>query len=170
MESIAERIKELIDDQGLTNTDFAKETNLNPAIISHILGGRNKPSLQVVNQIKDRFTNVNLDYLITGQGQLYTDFTNVKEVVSAPEPSLFSNATGGFPMEGVRVVSEPGTIPQKAEEEEKAEQPPTASTPRPSLSLDKKSEPEIRSESTDKKDIEQIVIFYTDGSFKAYKP
>src|SRR5690606_15301731 len=116
MEDIAQRIKELIDDQGLSNTDFAKETNLNPAIISHILSGRNKPSLQVINQIKDSFTNVNLDYLITGSGQMYIDVTNVKSQKPIPEQTLFGTQ-GGLPMEGVRVVSEPGTVPQRAPEE-----------------------------------------------------
>lgn len=170
MEGIAERIKELIDDQGLTNTDFAKETNLNPAIISHILGGRNKPSLQVVNQIKDRFTNVNLDYLINGQGELYRDFTNVNNNIPQSEPSLFQNSGGGFPMEGVRVVSEPGTKPQRAEEDVKIEDSSLVTDPHSPLPTNKKSEPELKSESADKKDIEQIVIFYKDGSFKAYRP
>lgn len=173
MEDIALRIKELIDDQGLSNTDFAKEANLNPAIISHILSGRNKPSLQVINQIKDSFTNVNLDYLITGSGQLYIDITNVKPVKQPSEPTLFGH-TNSFPMEGVRVVSEPGTIPQKDTPEPIEKSDLDTSQEPPSLSLKdtlpKKNVASNQDKSSEKKQVEQIVIFYTDGSFKAYRP
>lgn len=173
MEDIAQRIKELIDDQGLSNTDFAKEANLNPAIISHILSGRNKPSLQVINQIKESFTNVNLDYLITGSGQLYVDITNVKSKEMPVETNLFGQA-GGLPMEGVRVVSEPGTIPAKAPEEpvEKTAEIEKSAPPSHSLkdNLDKKLKTTENREESEMKEVEQIVIFYTDGSFKAYRP
>lgn len=173
MEGIAERIKELIDDQGLSNTDFAKEANLNPATISHILSGRNKPSLQVVNQIKEVFTNVNLDYLITGSGQLYIDVTNVNSTNTTSEPNLFGSQ-GGLPMEGVRVVSEPGTVPQQSSVKI-AEETVKKVEPRPRSSsivkdIEEKNEPSVNVKSSDKKEVEQIVIFYTDGSFKAYKP
>ncbi|WP_417590005.1 helix-turn-helix domain-containing protein [Owenweeksia hongkongensis] len=173
MEDIAQRIKELIDDQGLSNTDFAKEANLNPAIISHILSGRNKPSLQVINQIKESFTNVNLDYLITGSGQLYIDITNVNTKDKPVENNLFGQV-GGLPMEGVRVVSEPGTIPAKAPEEpvEKTTEIEKPAPPSHSLNehLDKKPKAVENSKEPDVKEVEQIVIFYTDGSFKAYRP
>lgn len=173
MENIAQRIKELIDDQGLSNSDFAKEANLNPAIISHILSGRNKPSLQVINQIKESFTNVNLDYVITGSGQLYTNLTNVKSDIPAPETNLFGQ-TGGLPMEGVRVVSEPGTIPAKAPEEpvEKTTEIENLSPPSPSINdkLHKKPKAAESTKESEMKEVEQIVIFYTDGSFKAYRP
>lgn len=169
MENIANRIKELIDDQGLSNTDFAKQTNINPAIISHILSGRNKPSLQVVNQIKDSFTNVNIEYLITGDGSLYKDFTNVKtkdQEVSAPSFGQVS----AFPMEGVRVVSEPGTKPSKAEYKEEINQDSPREKAPSSIHIEKKDEPIKSPEPIEQKEVEQIVIFYKDGSFKAYRP
>ena len=168
MEGIAIRIKELIENQGLSNTDFANETDISPAIISHILSGRNKPSLQVINQIKARFTNVNLDYLITGSGSLYTDLTNVK-TENSPPPSL-AGQVSAFPMEGVRVVSEPGTKPQRAVDEEPTTTPPTlVDDPHSPDVIDSKPSEKTAVENKEEKSIEQIVIFYTDGSFKAYR-
>lgn len=107
MEGLASRIKEVIDSEGLTNSEFAKKIEINPAIISHILSGRNKPSLQVIEKIKTSFTNVNLDYLLTGSGTMYTDVTNVKE----PLPVENAMTSSAFPMEGIREVSVPGDVP-----------------------------------------------------------
>ena len=78
MENISLRIKELIDDRKLSNSEFAKEIGVNPSIISHILSGRNKVSLQIIEAVKRSFTNVNLDYLLTGSGELFQNVTNVK--------------------------------------------------------------------------------------------
>ncbi|MDZ7849168.1 MAG: helix-turn-helix transcriptional regulator [Owenweeksia sp.] len=103
MRSIADRIRELIDSKGLSNTEFAKATDLNPAIISHILSGRNKPSLQVISHIKSAFTNVNTDYLLAGEGNLYKQFTNVNKPkeealpASAQEHQLFRWKECGWP-------------------------------------------------------------------------
>ena len=80
MDEIAKRIKDLIDKEGLTNGEFASRIHVNPAIISHILSGRNKPSLQVIQSIKDNFTNVNLDFLLSGTGDLFSEFTNVNKL------------------------------------------------------------------------------------------
>ncbi len=158
MEEIATRIKELIDTEELTNSEFAKRINVNPAIVSHILSGRNKPSLQVVESIKEGFTNVNLDYLITGNGSLYDDLTNVnspKEVDSA-----FTQASA-FPMEGVRVASVPGSTDLRSSPPSEDPVPEEKKVPLPGKSSALQE---------GNKQIEQIVIFYSDGSFKAYRP
>lgn len=157
MEEVAKRIKELLETSGLSNSEFANKTGLNPAIISHILSGRNKPSLQVIDAIKRSFTNVNLDYLVSGEGQLYSSFTNVKED-NLPNPS-------GFPMDGVRLASIPGEkSPYKVTEEEApADHAEKEKIPAPSL-------PEEPSLPHSEKEIERIVIFYSDGSFGSYSP
>lgn len=163
METIAERIKELIETLQLSNSEFAKQTNLNPATVSHILGGRNKASLQVIENIKQAFTNVNIDYLITGDGDLFTNVTNVntnKEPVSPPSM---------FPIEGVRVASigampPPSPTPVEPDNQEpvevKTEPKPQMPPPAPSPERAKTAE----------KSVERIVIFYSDGTFSSYHP
>lgn len=168
MDKIAERIKELIDNLGLTNSEFAKRTNLNPATVSHILGGRNKASLQVIGNIKEAFTNVNIDYLIAGSGSMFTDFTNV----NSPDPAV--NTSSAFPMEGVRIASI-GAMPPSHEQvpqpqEDLFTQDPEVSEPEPSPPTAKPPQKEPEKEAPKKeKAIDRIVIFYTDGSFKSYQ-
>ncbi len=163
METIAERIKELIETLQLSNSEFAKQTNLNPATVSHILGGRNKASLQVIENIKSVFTNVNIDYLITGEGDLFANVTNVNAV---KEP--VSNPTM-FPIEGVRVASI-GAMPppaKKAAEPEKPE--PVQVEPKPKTAPPPTPSPTTEAEATEKS-VERIVIFYSDGTFSSYRP
>lgn len=161
MEKIAERIKELIDNLELTNTEFAKQADLNPATVSHILGGRNKASLQVIDNIKRAFTNVNTDYLISGSGSLFKDVTNVNNSDSVPPPS------SGFPIEGVRVASIGSTPLQDKTEEDAASE---ASKPEITETAPSSTENNTSNKSENGKRVERIVFFYADGTFKSYRP
>lgn len=156
MDSIAARIKELIETLHLSNADFAKQTKLNPATVSHILSGRNKASLQVIENIKTTFTNVNIDYLITGHGELFSIVTNVTAPASTVSPPI------EFPTEGVRVASV-GATPLAKEEPTPVppEATPKVASPAPLPATDVTSEDRA---------IERIVIFYADGSFSSYRP
>ncbi len=163
METIAERIKELIDTLHLSNSEFAKQTNLNPATVSHILGGRNKASLQVIENIKAAFTNVNIDYLITGEGSLFTNITNVNtDKTPSHTPSM-------FPMEGVRVASIGAMPPPEPKPVESEKQEPIAVDPKPHKDITTASLPPANSNSN-AKSIDRIVIFYSDGTFSSYHP
>jgi len=147
MNEIALRIKELIDSSELSNTEFANKIDTNPAIISHILSGRNKPSLQLIQNINSNFTNVNLSYLVSGIGSLYKE-----EPIEVPQPeSNFSNYN--MPAEGIRHASIPGTTDITSPDKEDYSPPTPTSEP-------EKTEGEI----------EKVMIFYTNGKFKAYRP
>lgn len=161
MESITLRIKELIDHQGLNNGEFAKVINVNPSIISHILSGRNKPSLQLIESIKSEFTNVNLDYLLTGKGSLFNEITNVNtedEVESFPDLTSVS----GFPMDGVRHAAIPGSMPSYSQEA-------AGPVPKEKPANDKSGPAPTLPSAGSEEDIEQIVVFYKNGTFKVYR-
>lgn len=88
MDPVSSRIKELIDQQAVTNADFAAKASIPAATISHILSGRNKASLSVLERIALEYTNVNLDYLLTGRGELLRSHTSKEEPVKDRTPSL----------------------------------------------------------------------------------
>lgn len=67
MEEITSRIKELISAKQLTNAAFADEIGIKRPIISHILSGRNKPSLHVVLQILETYGDVDAYWLLMGK-------------------------------------------------------------------------------------------------------
>ena len=49
------RIQKIIDEQGISLNAFAQEIGVNRSTISHILTGRNKPSVEVLQKILKRF-------------------------------------------------------------------------------------------------------------------
>lgn len=63
-----ERIKRFMEMQNLSSSAFASDIGVQRSSVSHVLSGRNKPSLDFVVKIKDRFPDVNLEWLISGKG------------------------------------------------------------------------------------------------------
>lgn len=66
-----DRIRELLSKEQLSPSQFADEINLQRSSLSHVLSGRNKPSLDFVMKIKQRFSDVNLEWLIFGNGNMF---------------------------------------------------------------------------------------------------
>ncbi len=84
------RIEYLIGELKMTNAKFAEEIGVPKSIISHILTGRNKPSLEFITKILNRFTNINSDWLLFGKGNIFsTDKANEKN----NNLNLFDNIT-----------------------------------------------------------------------------
>jgi len=65
------RVKKLLEIEQLTASQFADEIKLQRSSLSHVLSGRNKPSLDFVMKIKQRFSEVNLEWLIFGNGNMF---------------------------------------------------------------------------------------------------
>ena len=121
-----ERLKILMSHFGLTATALADSIEVQRSSISHLLSGRNKPSLDFVLKILHKYPEVELYWLLNGKGS-FPDKNETKT------PSLFSHKT----------------TPQKFEKE-----------------IAEKKETIVE----EKKEIEKIVIFYKNGTFKSYTP
>ncbi|NVK28732.1 MAG: helix-turn-helix transcriptional regulator [Flavobacteriia bacterium] len=84
MEEITKRIRQIIDKRGMTNAAFADAIDIKRPIISHILSGRNKPSLHVVLQILKSFEDVDPSWLLLGK-QTQSNIQPKKEVIQPSE-------------------------------------------------------------------------------------
>lgn len=73
MEGIANRIQELITNLNLKPSSFASKINVSPSILSHVLNGRNKASLDLILKIHSAFPEVDLEWLLTGNSALKKD-------------------------------------------------------------------------------------------------
>lgn len=67
---MVERIRELLSVRQLTPTQFADSIGVARPIVSHILSGRNKPSLEVVQKIITAFPDLSLSWLLSGTGPM----------------------------------------------------------------------------------------------------
>lgn len=65
-----ERIARIIQYKNLTNAQFAKYIGVQPSNVTHILNGRNKPSLDFLLKIIDCFPEISLEWLILGKGEM----------------------------------------------------------------------------------------------------
>lgn len=65
-----DRIAQIMKEEQMSAIQFAKETGIQQASLSHILNGRNNPSLEIIKKIHQRFTHINLEWLLYGEGEM----------------------------------------------------------------------------------------------------
>jgi DNA-binding XRE family transcriptional regulator len=68
-----ERIKEIIEREGMGQSQFADFIGVNRPTLSHILAGRNNPSMEVVMKIHQKFPQINILWLLDGMGSYEGD-------------------------------------------------------------------------------------------------
>jgi transcriptional regulator with XRE-family HTH domain len=159
------RIKTLISAKNLSASQFADLLGVQRSNISHILSGRNKPSLDFILRIVEVYPSVNLEWLLKGQGEMLVgiekkakeiptqlDFaldTELNQEHSTPI-HLFAEEEEKDDLENARhsALKKSAQNVSAAEDEEPAVY--------PSIARGNKSE------------VEQIVLLNRDGSFKIY--
>ncbi len=67
---MVERIRTLLETRQLTPTQFADSIGIARPIVSHILSGRNKPSLEVVQRILAAMPDLSMAWLLNGTGAM----------------------------------------------------------------------------------------------------
>ena len=112
----AQRLNKVMDYYQLSAAAFADKINVQRSSISHLLSGRNKPSLDFVLKVLDEFKDVELYWLLNGKGSFPK-----KEDMSTTTPLISDSA-------------------------------------------------QILDQNSSSKEIDSIIIFYNDGTFKNYVP
>lgn len=67
MSTIQDRLKMIMKTQRLTASSFADKVGVQRSGVSHIMSGRNKPSLDFIQKTLEAFPRVNGDWLVTGR-------------------------------------------------------------------------------------------------------
>ncbi|HOU95651.1 MAG TPA: helix-turn-helix transcriptional regulator [Bacteroidales bacterium] len=68
-----ERILEFLKEENKTAFQFAVEIGVQPSSVSHILSGRNNPSLDFVIKMLSRYNNLSPEWLLFGKGEMYKE-------------------------------------------------------------------------------------------------
>ena len=66
-----DKIEKIMQIEGLNSAQFAAEIGIQGSTLSHILNGRNNPSLDVLKKILNRFRTINPEWLILDAGTMY---------------------------------------------------------------------------------------------------
>jgi len=138
-ELFTKRLQKIMDEYDLNATSFADAIDVGRSSISHIISGRNKPSLEFVMKIIEAFPEVELYWLLNGKGSF------PKSQVTKRAPIVSSQLAANFDDEPVALASNSTDASSTTQ-------------PTPDTSPSTKSE------------IERIVIFYKDGTFKSFNP
>lgn len=70
-----ERILEFLRIENKSSALFAEEIGVQPSGISHILSGRNNPSLDFVVKMLSKYPSLSAEWLLFGRGQMFREGT-----------------------------------------------------------------------------------------------
>lgn len=85
-----ERIEHIIKAESLSNLQFAQLLDISPASVTHLLSGRNNPSLDLIVRIARKLPHYNLRWLILGEGPIYNNGNDTNTGLrQANTPELF---------------------------------------------------------------------------------
>lgn len=172
-----ERIELLMKCYDLSPSQFAERTGIQRASVSHIIGGRNKPSLEVMLKIYDAFPGVDMKWLMTGVGEVPTRQAAPEPVVNNLQESLFSENVSASQVESslFAAPAEP-VVPSPVVEEPK----PRRSAVQPPVRDKVVAEPRPRRQQANRlaqmaalqpeKKIKEIRIYYSDGTYETLVP
>jgi transcriptional regulator with XRE-family HTH domain len=147
-EDFINRLEFIMEHYGLSASSFADKVGVQRSSISHLLSGRNKPSLDFVMKVLDIYPELNLYWLLNGSGTyLKNDVVDnsEKKAQTAPAPIIENTA---------------GKVNTLFSDENFTE-----SNKEPLV-----SNSNLFAEKSGGKNIEKIVLFYSDGTFEDYKP
>ncbi|MFD3276651.1 helix-turn-helix transcriptional regulator [Aquirufa echingensis] len=161
--NLSEKIELLIKRKQLSASQFADKLGIPRSSISHILSGRNKPSLDVVQKILRVFPEISAEDLLFEDRSLGASLVSnvAKEPipVASTSPSLF-DAVSPTPSESPKNNSPEQTIVQSNLRRPKETAVPTPQEVPAAPSVPPRLE----------KTIERVLIFYTDGTFSESRP
>lgn len=85
------RLEKILDYYNLTATAFAEEIAFNRSTISHLLSGRNKPSLEFILKLLQKFPEVEMNWLLFGKGS-FPSTSETKTSIPSSKQNLASEA------------------------------------------------------------------------------
>lgn len=137
-----QRLQQLMEAEQLSAKQFADQVGISAGTISNIMGGRNNPSLDVLQAVLNRFRTVNSDWLILGIGSMYRPNGGQ----DGPQTSLFD----------MPPVQPAETKPAQPVQPAQLVIQPVAQAP----------VPQQPAQPVKEKRVSKLIIYYTDGTYE----
>ncbi|HNW57560.1 MAG TPA: helix-turn-helix transcriptional regulator [Bacteroidales bacterium] len=147
-----DRILRFLQNENKSYAQFAEEIGVQPSGISHILSGRNNPSLDFILKMLSKYPALSAEWILFGRGSMY------KTIV---QPTLFDDPDAtdsniSVPVEDTVQISDSGEVekivPESETKKEVTEVPFSAGQTNPA------------------KILERVLFFYSDKTFTEYRP
>jgi len=88
LDSKNSRFKDLLKALRLKQADFAKKTGITPTAVNHYYAGARDVSTRSAKQIAEAFPNVNIEWLLFGEGEMFVPETQSKNSIYETNPPL----------------------------------------------------------------------------------
>jgi transcriptional regulator with XRE-family HTH domain len=143
IDDFVKRLESLLEYYNLNASSFADKIGVQRSSLSHLLSGRNKPSLDFILKILEVFPEVDLYWILNGKGTF-------------PKTSNAIKTTGSATTNQYSELSKVNLFSNVLEN--------TIITPAEAINKSVHPQESISDE------VEKIVFFYKDGTFKEFKP
>lgn len=156
-----DKLRDLMKSEGLKSGQLAELLGINPAGISHILAGRNKPSFELLQKILRRFPQLNPDWLLVDRGPMYRTLPDTHDTPDNPDANdeaaarsaTFDDTTRAADLFGAAAGSGSAQMPSA-----KAVVPPPSGATAPLFPVG------------GSRRVARVVLCYEDGTFESYAP
>ncbi|TDE43172.1 XRE family transcriptional regulator [Flavobacterium rhamnosiphilum] len=154
IEDFIKRLEIILDYYSLNASSFADKIGVQRSSLSHLLSGRNKPSLDFILKILEVFPDVDLYWILNGKGNFPKNSEQFDKTENSVEQAVKQN---------IPTPSNTEIIPENLFSE--------IQNPINRNSLEtKKAENQNTIKDSISSDVEKIVFFYKDGTFKVFNP
>lgn len=85
-----ERILEFLRSENKSSAQFAEEIGVQPSGISHILSGRNNPSLDFILKMLEKYKLLSTEWLLFGRGPMYKNTPGMRSLFDEPVNAIFT--------------------------------------------------------------------------------
>lgn len=152
---IKDRIRMIMEREKVPPRVFAETIGVQQSTLSHILNDRNKPSLEVVMKVHQKYDYVNLEWLLYGKGEMMVSEEGTSFSSSNHDylPSLFDENPGN--------PSKEPTLPENRKEM------PLRNAENAPKEIVKQ---EIRYIEKPARKITEIRIFFDDNTYETFRP
>lgn len=140
-----DRIRQIMEYEGLNAAQFSKKVQINGSALSHILNDRNLPSSSALMRIISSCPEIDVEWLMTGKGEM------LKSQTGADYPVLFPE----------NPVSAPEVTTEEEYGREKGSKKPSKQTKLSDIQAEVPVKPTRSS-------ISKIVVFYSDNTFEEF--
>ncbi len=154
------RIKQFMEYKELSASELADSIGVQRSNLTHVLQGRNKPGFQFISKLLETYPEINAKWLITGSESMLVG-------EPAPKADLFNSITVEKNESSATEVNH-----SEPELEEKAPEM-TVEPTEPEKTINNQPDypdPVKSMLPPSSKEIERIVVFYKDQTFKQYLP
>ena len=135
-----------MESEGMNAKQFSKEVGISQGTLSNILGGRNNPSLDVLQAVLNRFRTIQSDWLILGIGAMY------RPNGDGPQTSIFDIRPDDDKNRKSVAAPESAQIAETTKNDNRSKL-----SEMPSQSV---------SDTLPSKQVKRIIVFYTDGTYE----